>query len=442
MALNLLSKAKETFEELSFTASTKLSEAGEKPLTIETVKTRAKDPTDAIFGLSPKGDVIHMPISAMPHMLVAGTTGSGKSVLLNELLLTMIVHATPDELKIAIVDPKKVEFTRYKNQPHMLANPVTDLDDAYALIRYMVIEMKRRYALMAEENVRNIESYNKKMAKKGQKPLPYIILLCDEFSQLMMEHREIEDEIVQLGQMARAAGIHLIIATQSPRTTVITGIIKANIPSRVSLMVASELESRIVLDESGAEGLRPRGDMLIKTGGSNNPIRAQGAFISDEEIDAVTKFLSDKYGEPELVDFKEIVAREDGEEQEIKTSKDDFGGLKRPTAKRNVKTAVSNMDMNSDKPSIEKVSPFAMKLDNKREEAREKGEELPDLPRLQAEKLAKVIKTIEGGNQTVQEKELPKLKRTTKMEQSPKAKAKKDNVTSSPIMQMMMKKGK
>ena len=405
MALNLLSKAKETFEDLSFTASTKLSEAGEKPLTIETVKTRAKDPTDAIFGLSPKGDVIHMPISAMPHMLVAGTTGSGKSVLLNELLLTMIVHATPDELKIAI-------------------------------------EMKRRYALMAEENVRNIESYNKKMAKKGQKPLPYIILLCDEFSQLMMEHREIEDEIVQLGQMARAAGIHLIIATQSPRTTVITGIIKANIPSRVSLMVASELESRIVLDESGAEGLRPRGDMLIKTGGSNNPIRAQGAFISDEEIDAVTKFLSDKYGEPELVDFKEIVAREDGEEQEVKTSKDDFGGLKRPTAKRNVKTAVSNMDMNSDKPSIEKVSPFAMKLENKREEAREKGEELPDLPRLQAEKLAKVIKTIEGGNQTIQEKELPKLKRTTKMEQSPKAKAKKDNVTSSPIMQMMMKKGK
>lgn len=285
-------------------------------MTANSLKTLAKDPTDAIFGMGTDGKVVHMTISSMPHILVAGTTGSGKSVFINQLLVTMMAHATPDELKIALVDPKKVEFTRYTNTPYMLVNPITDMDNASSFVLYLTIEMDRRYDLMAKVGARNLESYNDWAEKNNQEKLPYIVGVIDEFSDLIGLHRDVEAPVIRIGQKGRASGIHLIVATQSPRADVITGLIKANFPSRVSLKVASSLESSIILDEMGGEKLKNHGDMLIKTVTSSKKIRAQGAFISDKELDAILDDCKERYGEPELVDYQQIVNGAAGNEDE------------------------------------------------------------------------------------------------------------------------------
>src|SRR5699024_5676178 len=203
------------------------------------LKTKAKDPTDAIFGVSPESEAIHFSISDAPHFLVAGTTGSGKSVFINNLLITMMAHATPEELKIAIIDPKQVEFTAYKGLPHMLADPVIKLSDANDFITYLTVEMDRRYGVFKDIGVKHLPEYNEKVRAGVSKddplyekisqlePLPYIVTVIDEFSDLIGQYKEVEKPVIRIGQKARAAGIHAIIATQSPRREVITGLIKA-----------------------------------------------------------------------------------------------------------------------------------------------------------------------------------------------------------------------
>ena len=232
-------------------------------------------------------------LSKMPHMLIAGATGSGKSVCINSLIISLLYKYSPEQVKLLMVDPKVVELSVYNGIPHLLIPVVTDPKKAAGALNWAVNEMNKRYNLFSQMKVKNIESYNK-LFDKGeiQEKLPYIVVIVDELADLMMAcPNDVEDYICRLAQMARAAGMHLIIATQRPSVDVITGVIKANIPSRVSFAVSSGTDSRTILDQVGAEKLLGRGDMLYYPIGENKPVRVQGAFISEEEVENVVEFI-------------------------------------------------------------------------------------------------------------------------------------------------------
>lgn len=232
-------------------------------------------------------------LSKMPHMLIAGATGSGKSVCINSLIISLLYKYSPEQVKLLMVDPKVVELSVYNGIPHLLIPVVTDPKKAAGALNWAVNEMNNRYNLFSQMKVKNIESYNK-LFDKGeiQEKLPYIVVIVDELADLMMAcPNDVEDYICRLAQMARAAGMHLIIATQRPSVDVITGVIKANIPSRVSFAVSSGTDSRTILDQVGAEKLLGRGDMLYYPIGENKPVRVQGAFISEEEVENVVEFI-------------------------------------------------------------------------------------------------------------------------------------------------------
>ncbi len=242
------------------------------------------------------GKPIYFDINKTPHLLVAGATGSGKSVCVNSMIVSLLMRTRPDEVKLLLIDPKKVELNMYNGVPHLLAPVVTDPRLANTALKKIVAEMERRYDLFSESGTKNIAGYNKYLEKKhgknlgegDAKRLPYIVAIIDELSDLMLvAAKEVEDSILRITQMARAAGIHLIVATQRPSTDVITGLIKANIPSRISFAVSSAIDSRTILDMSGAEKLLGRGDMLFIPMGENIPTRIQGTFISEEEIKKV-----------------------------------------------------------------------------------------------------------------------------------------------------------
>ncbi|MDK8180667.1 DNA translocase FtsK [Paenibacillus sp. UMB4589-SE434] len=234
-------------------------------------------------------------LARMPHLLVAGATGSGKSVCINGIITSILYKAKPDEVKFLMVDPKMVELNVYNGIPHLLAPVVTDPKRASLALKKIVVEMEKRYELFSKSGTRNIEGYNKHVEADKDKVLPYIVVIVDELADLMMvAANDVEDAICRLAQMARAAGIHLIIATQRPSVDVITGVIKANIPSRIAFGVSSQVDSRTILDMAGAEKLLGRGDMLYLPMGSSKPIRVQGAFLSDEEVEAVVSYCSDQ----------------------------------------------------------------------------------------------------------------------------------------------------
>lgn len=239
------------------------------------------------------GRCIVTDLSKMPHLLIAGATGSGKSVCINTLIISLIYKASPAEVRLLMIDPKVVELSVYNGIPHLLIPVVTDPKKAASALYWAVNEMTQRYKLFADNNVRNIESYNSLMESKDpEKRLPQIVIIIDELADLMMvAPNDVEDAVCRLAQMARAAGMHLVIATQRPSVDVITGVIKANIPSRISFAVSSQIDSRTILDMSGAEKLLGKGDMLFMPIGESKPIRIQGAFISEKEVEKVVEFL-------------------------------------------------------------------------------------------------------------------------------------------------------
>lgn len=247
-------------------------------------------------GMDIAGNVVVGDIAKMPHMLVAGTTGSGKSVFTNSIIQSILFRATPDEVRLIIVDPKVVEFGVYNGIPHLLQPVVTDPRLASNTLKWAVNEMSERYKKFADINVRDLKGYNERMANKEEK-LPQIVIVIDELADLMMvAAKEVEESICRLAQLARAAGIHLIIATQRPSVDVVTGLIKANIPSRVALSVSSGVDSRTVIDSVGAEKLLGNGDMLFYPSGYVKPVRLQGAFVSDEEVQRVVDFWKQQAG--------------------------------------------------------------------------------------------------------------------------------------------------
>ena len=245
------------------------------------------------LGRDISGQAIVGNLARMPHLLVAGATGSGKSVCINGIIASILYKAKPDEVKFLMIDPKMVELNVYNGIPHLVAPVVTDPRRASLALKKVVHEMEKRYELFSKNGTRNIEGYNAIMAaKEGGTPLPYIVVIVDELADLMMvAANDVEDSICRLAQMARAAGIHLIIATQRPSVDVITGVIKANIPSRIAFGVSSQVDSRTILDMAGAEKLLGRGDMLFLPVGASKPIRVQGAFLSDQEVEAIVQFV-------------------------------------------------------------------------------------------------------------------------------------------------------
>ena len=254
----------------------------------------------SVLGRDIMGEPRWMEINKTPHLLVAGSTGSGKSVCINSILASILMRTKPDEVKLVLVDPKKVELSIYNGVPHLMAPVVTDAKKANIALKKIVAEMERRYDVFEESKTKNITSYNKYIDKKNEsladndkaKHMPYIVVIIDELADLMLvAAKEVEDSIMRITQMARAAGIHLIVATQRPSTDVITGVVKANIPSRISFAVSSGIDSRTILDMTGAEKLLGKGDMLYLPQGENVPIRIQGTFISEEETKAIVDFV-------------------------------------------------------------------------------------------------------------------------------------------------------
>jgi S-DNA-T family DNA segregation ATPase FtsK/SpoIIIE len=262
-----------------------------------------------VLGVDIAGNPLIADLASMPHLLVGGATGSGKSVGLNTILVSLLCKRTPDEMKLILVDPKRLEFTPYAHIPHLLFPIVTQPTRAAAALAWVVQEMEQRYEAMASAGVRSIAEYMKIAAEKDKKPLPYIVVIIDELADLMMvSGKEVEAHLVRLAQMARAAGIHLIVATQRPSVDVVTGLIKVNFPSRIAFRVSSKVDSRTILDSQGAERLLGRGDMLFMHASSPELKRIHGCYVSDSEINAVANCLRDQRT-AEYLDLNDIMVR-------------------------------------------------------------------------------------------------------------------------------------
>ena len=270
------------------------------------------------LGMDISGQAIFADIGKMPHLLVAGATGSGKSVCINTLISSILFKAAPDEVKFILIDPKMVELSNYNGIPHLMVPVVTDPKKASSVLNWAVQEMEKRYAVFASHSVRDIKSFNRRYVEEK---MPFIVIVIDELADLMMvSPRDVEDSICRILQKARAAGIHMILATQRPSVNVITGIIKANLPSRISFAVSSQVDSRTILDRGGAETLLGKGDMLFSPQGAPKPIRVQGAFISDEEVEMLLDYIRSQGQEvsenEELIDFIENDSKEDDSSEE------------------------------------------------------------------------------------------------------------------------------
>ena len=267
---------------------------------------KAKSPVTFAVGKDIAGKRIMTDIAKMPHLLIAGATGSGKSVCINTLIMSILYKADPSDVKLIMIDPKVVELSVYNGIPHLFCPVVTDPREAASALNWAVREMMERYNLFKELGVRNISGYNQKIKtvedpeKAGYSKMPSLVIIVDEFADLMMvASKEVEDAVCRLAQLARAAGIHLVLATQRPSVNVITGVIKANIPSRIAFSVSSAIDSRTILDKGGAEKLLGKGDMLFFPSGESEPVRVQGAFVSDKEVSDVVEFLCEANEEPE-----------------------------------------------------------------------------------------------------------------------------------------------
>ncbi len=271
------------------------------------------------LGKDISGQAIFADLAKMPHLLVAGATGSGKSVCINTLITSILFKAKPTEVKFILIDPKMVELSVYNDIPHLMVPVVTDSKKAASVLNWAVQEMEKRYGLIAQAGVRNMEGYNKRFEEEPEKKLPSIVIIIDELADLMMvAPHDVEDAICRIAQKARAAGIYLVLATQRPSVNVITGVIKANIPSRISFAVTSQIDSRTILDASGAEKLLGKGDMLFKPQEANKATRIQGAFVSDKEVELLVDYIKSQghklEANQEIIDFTNKAAESDAEE--------------------------------------------------------------------------------------------------------------------------------
>ncbi len=246
---------------------------------------RSAGPLMVWLGKDISGKPVYTDLARLPHLLIAGTTGSGKSGCVNCIVSSILLRSTPELVRLIMIDPKKVELSHYDRIPHLLVPVVTNMKDAAGVLHNVAKEMEDRYELMELEHSRSLADMNKARARRGERPLPYIVIVIDELADLMMvSPQEVEDYVIRLAQKSRAVGIHLVVATQRPSADVITGMIKANIPSRIAFAVSSQTDSRVILDVNGAETLLGRGDMLFKPLGSSHMERVQGAYVTEEEI--------------------------------------------------------------------------------------------------------------------------------------------------------------
>ncbi|MDW4023680.1 FtsK/SpoIIIE domain-containing protein [Staphylococcus saprophyticus] len=329
-------------------------------------------PTTMILGITADNKIIHMPLSKQPHLLIAGETGSGKSVTIQEMLITSMHHSTPEEVQIGIIDPKEVDFQFYDDLPYMITNPVVDMSKAATFMEFVVMEMEKRKSQLKRFGVRNVDDYNEKAKKEGKDIIPYWIIVIDEYADLVGEYPDVAPPTQRIAQKARANGIHLILGMQTPRADILKGAIKANVPARIAMKAASSMESNIILDENGAEKLNLAGDMLVKRAGTIE--RAQSAFISDDEITNIFNHLKEKFDKPVFPDYERIVARAKGELEE-----DDDEGVppksvtvstnanrKRPTTASNTK---KNDDENQSVKGDTEVSTSKSSLEKLRERA-------------------------------------------------------------------------
>ena len=286
------------------------------------------------LGKDISGQAIFADLAKMPHLLVAGATGSGKSVCINTLITSILFKAKPTEVKFILIDPKMVELSVYNDIPHLMVPVVTDAKKAASVLNWAVQEMEKRYGLIAQAGVRNMDGYNKQFEEEPEKKLPSIVIIIDELADLMMvAPHDVEDAICRIAQKARAAGIYLVLATQRPSVNVITGVIKANIPSRISFAVTSQIDSRTILDASGAEKLLGKGDMLFKPQEANKATRIQGAFVSDKEVELLVEYIKSQghkvEANQEIIDFTNKAAEAENEPEEDKPTKTKMDSLLR-----------------------------------------------------------------------------------------------------------------
>lgn len=285
-------------------------------------------PLEAIVGGDSDGNPVVYDFATAPHILVAGTTGSGKSVAINQFIASLIIHNTPEEVQFIIVDPKGNEFVDYENHPHLLCDPITKPEDMDKAILHATDEMDDRFKKLKEAKSKDIGSFNKKAIKNGTKKMPYLFIIVDEVSDMMMTAgKEVEDYILRIAQKARAAGIHILLATQTPRVDVITGKIKANIPSRISYAVTSSTESGIILDQTGAESLLGKGDSLVKWNGQNKPSRVSALFLDEEEIERISNYLKENVTPCEKVNIVAEAKRRHGLDDEPGNESDFMSSL-------------------------------------------------------------------------------------------------------------------
>lgn len=284
---------------------------------------KVSSPLAIALGRDVSGQPVIGDLEKMPHLLIAGTTGSGKSVCIAALTACLVMNNTPEDLRIVMIDPKMVELVRFNGLPHLFGKVETDLERILGVLRWTVAEMDRRYRLLEEMHARHIESYNRKVRKrKWGQPLPRIVLMIDELADLMMSAPDqTEPALVRLAQLARATGIHLVLATQRPSTDVVTGLIKANFPARISFAVASSIDSRVILDTTGAESLLGRGDMLFQAPDAPAPVRTQGVMVTDQEVERIITFWQQNYSgqEVEPAPWEQMLA-----EEEVLADKDDL----------------------------------------------------------------------------------------------------------------------
>ncbi len=274
-------------------------------------------PLTAVLGLDISGKPIVTDLRKMPHGLIAGATGSGKSVCINSILVSLMFKANPNEVKLMLIDPKMVELAPYNQIPHLVSPVITDVKAATAALKWAVEEMERRYELFAHSGVRDISRFNELAEHHKSEKLPYIVIVIDELADLMMmSPADVEEAICRIAQKARACGIHLIIATQRPSVDVITGLIKANVPTRIAFSVSSQVDSRTIIDISGAERLLGKGDMLFLENGSSKPVRLQGTFVSDDEIDAVVAHVRREQSPQYLFEQEELLKKATVHEEE------------------------------------------------------------------------------------------------------------------------------